>query len=52
MFEFVIKDAKTIRESMDPEEVKNIDNDDDLIDLYLVKVNIKVYFSLLNKIYY
>jgi len=37
MFEFVIKDAKTIRESMDPEEVKNIDNDDDLIDLYLVK---------------
>jgi len=37
MFEFVVKDAKAIRESMNTEEIKDIDNDDDLIDLYLVK---------------
>jgi len=38
MFEFVVKDSKTIKESMNPEEVKDIENEDDLIDLYLVKV--------------
>jgi len=37
MFEFVIKDAKTIRESMNQEEIKDINNDDELIDLYLDK---------------
>jgi len=37
MFEFVVKDSKTIKESMNPEEVKDIENEDDLIDLYLVK---------------
>jgi RIO kinase 1 len=37
MFEFVVKDAKAIRESMNLEEIKDINNDDDLIDLYLIK---------------
>jgi len=37
MFEFVVKDSKTIRESMSPEEVKDVENEDDLIELYLVK---------------
>jgi len=36
MFEFVVKDSKTLRESMNPEEVKDIENEDDLVDLYLV----------------
>jgi len=46
MFEFVVQDAKKIRESMDPDEVKDIDNDDYLIELYLVKV-FKLFLLLL-----
>ncbi|ORX56677.1 RIO1-domain-containing protein [Piromyces finnis] len=37
MFEFVVKDSKTIRESMSQEDVKDLENEDDLIDFYLVK---------------
>jgi len=45
MFEFVVKDAKAIRESMNLEEIKDINNDDDLIDLYLIKVYIIIFLK-------